>query len=86
MIPWVGEYGRRVVRSWIEDGLWIVSGEGRWIARARLGLKGWSRSVGRLKALGWRGCVGVDVDVAIGILLYWLERCSRNSGEKTCSC
>jgi hypothetical protein len=54
VIPCVGLYrdGSRVVRSWIEEGLWVVKGEGRWIARARLGLSGWLRSRGRLKALG----------------------------------
>ena len=42
VMPWVGEYryGSRAVRSWIEEGLWVVSGAGRWTARARLGHSG----------------------------------------------
>jgi len=42
VIPSVGLYrdGSRDVRSWIEDGFCVVNGEGRWIARARLGLNG----------------------------------------------
>ena len=40
------------MRSWIEEGLWVVKGEGRRIARARLGLSGRLRSRGMLKALG----------------------------------
>lgn len=34
------------------EGWWEVRVEGRWIARARVGLRGWFRSSGMVKALG----------------------------------